>query len=410
MWAVQVRRITTSPAFPVLVIAGCAWLLFEMTLFSKGRSDYVVEAQPAFLALQHGHFGTFLDLAPAYGGSLLLRAPLLLLPGASGASHGALFRLLSMPGLLALVAFGLVLWHEALSAGARRNTAWAALLLASFNLLAIPGLQTGHSEELLAAVICAGAALLVARGQRAVLGGLLIGIAIACKPWAVVAVPPMLMMLQARRPHFLAAAGGAAAVILAPFLLRNGQSVTLTTDVAQHAGTIFKPWQLWWFLGHHEPGQVYRVPPSWLSSISHPAVVLAPLALMAARPRLLRGRPWQDGLLLLAVVLLLRCMLDTWDNHYYLLPAVLVLGLWEINAFGRGPRLAWAVTAVAFLFESVLRKTVPGDAQAVIFLLWALPVTSLLALRLLAPGRFTTLRAALPLRRPQLAEPSTAQA
>jgi hypothetical protein len=406
----DVRRVTASPAFPILVIAGCAWVLFEMTLFSKGRSDYVIEAQPAFLALQHGHFATFLDRAPAYGGSLLLRAPLLLLPGAGEAGHGALFRLLSIPGLLALTAFGLVFWSEALAAGTRRNAAWAALLLGSFNLLAIPGLQTGHSEELLAAVACASAGLLVARRRQAVLGGILLGLAIACKPWAVVAVPPLLMMLQSHRPRFLVAVFGAAGLVLAPFLLRNGQSVGLTADVARTSGTIFKPWQLWWFLGHHEAGQVYRVPPSWLSSLSHPAIVLAPLAMLAARPRLLRRRPWHEGLLLLAVVLLVRCLLDTWDNSYYLIPAVLVLGLWEINACRRAPRLAWAITAVAFLFESVLRTAVPGDVQAVIFLLWMVPVTGLLALRLLAPARFRVLRAALPVGRVRLAETAAAQA
>jgi hypothetical protein len=390
---VPVRRLTRSPLFPALVALGCGYVLFDMSLFGSGRSDYTNEAQASFLALQHGHLGSFVDHLPAYGGSLLLRAPLFLIPGVGDAGHQALFRIVSAPGLLALLGFGMVLWASALRAGVGRNGAWAALLLGAGNFLAISALRTGHSEELLVAVAVALAGLAAVR-QRPVPAAVLLGLAIGMKPWAAVAVGPVALTLQSTRWRFLGVSGAIGALLLAPVLLRGGASLTMTTEVARHAGTTFKPWQLFWFLGHDTGG--WRVPPAWIASASHPLVVLAPLLICLARPRLLAGRGRYEGLLLLAFALFLRCNLDTWNNAYYLLPAVLVLGMWEILSLRRAPRLAWAVTAMMFLWASVLRTAVSGDVQALIYLSWMLPLMAGLSLRLFAPARFSALRARLP--------------
>ena len=43
-------------------------------------TDYDREARPAFDALLGGHVLQFLRLAPAYGGSLVMRAPFVLVP------------------------------------------------------------------------------------------------------------------------------------------------------------------------------------------------------------------------------------------------------------------------------------------------------------------------------------------
>src|ERR1035441_8945057 len=60
--------------------ATMAWL----GLYGFAWNDYEIEAKPAFDALTHGHVLDFLRLAPAYGGSLIERAPFALLPGLWG--------------------------------------------------------------------------------------------------------------------------------------------------------------------------------------------------------------------------------------------------------------------------------------------------------------------------------------
>src|SRR5580658_8273639 len=70
-------------------------------------NDYGVEAAPAFGALLHGHLSNFLSLAPAYGGSLELRAPFALVSSLTGASQLAIYRASAVPCGLAAVGLGL---------------------------------------------------------------------------------------------------------------------------------------------------------------------------------------------------------------------------------------------------------------------------------------------------------------
>ena len=105
---------------------------------------------------------------------------------------------------------------------------------------------------------------------------------------------------------------------------------------AVHTNEIFQPWQVWWFLGG--TGEVirgadgvvkegYRAAPGWLSPISHPLIVAValPLSLLAWRRR-------SDPLLLLALLFVLRCVLDPWNTAYYVLPAIIALVTWEALA------------------------------------------------------------------------------
>ena len=58
----------------LLALAGMA-LLVWLGLGGFAFSDYDREVAPSYLALAHGDVGGFLSLAPAYGGSLIMRAP-----------------------------------------------------------------------------------------------------------------------------------------------------------------------------------------------------------------------------------------------------------------------------------------------------------------------------------------------
>ena len=125
------------------------------------------------------------------------------------------------------------------------------------NPLTLLALEVGHPEELLGAALCLGAILLAAAGEasrrRALAAGVLLGLAIANKQWALLAAGPVLLALPAaRRLACCAAALAVAALIEAPLLIARRRSyVHASTAAAAPASGVFQPWQVWWFLGHH---------------------------------------------------------------------------------------------------------------------------------------------------------------
>jgi hypothetical protein len=377
----RAAQLIQRPMFlPVAWAVVLAFLLLAALSFTE-KTDYSVESQPAFEALRDGHIGLFLDRCPAYGGSLILRAPLALLPNLWNGGPIALYRCVSSPAILLLLVYAVVLSSTALRLGARRRGAWLAMFLLMANPLAAYALLTGHSEEVIVTIACLGAAF-ATRTDRAGLAGLLFGIAVACKPWALVAGGPLLLALDAGRIRFLAVATVAVGVILLPLLIHGGEGLAATGRAARTTGSIANPWQIWWFFGenlgpvHRSFGHVYndyRTEPDWITRISHPLVVIVPAAICLARPRVLNGRPWHDLFLLLAAVLFLRCLIDTWNHHYYALPTVLALGTWEVLALRRAPYVAWAATLLTLATIVVTPTFASADLQSVLYLLWALP-------------------------------------
>ena len=398
-------RPARPPLLPAAVALAAASLLGAMGLLTPAFTDYEVEAEPALDALRAGHVGRFLELAPAYGGSLLERAPFALAPGLWGGGGDAVFRSVAVPCLLATVLLGVHLFaavRRRLEPGARSTAPWAVLLLAAANPLALRALEVGHSEELLVtALVLAAALLALDRRTGPVLPGVLLGLAVAGKPWAVLAVVPVLALLPGARAMALGA--GAAAVaggaVLLPFLLAagGGGAVGGAADAASTSGVIFQPWQLFWFLGDH--GHVvhglygekvgFRAAPGWVGHVSHPLVLAAGLGLAAAGAVAQRRRraPRTDALVLLAAVLLLRCLLDTWNTSYYALPFLLALLTWEARSGRAWPALTAAATLACWVsFETLPRAAAP-DVQAAFYLAWAAPLAVALTWRSLA-GRW----------------------
>src|SRR3954471_5715031 len=204
----------TAAAWLPLALLGAA-LMAWMGLQGFAFSDYDREAAPAYLALAHGHAGSFLSLAPAYGGSLILRAPFAMAPVAWGGGELAVFRAAAVPCALAAVALGLVLAVQATSRGLGRGTAAMALLLCAANPITWRAFEMGHPEELLGGVLCV-AAVLAAAARRPGWAGLLLGLALSNKAWAVLAIGPVLIALPAGRWRPLAIAGAIAAVFTLP--------------------------------------------------------------------------------------------------------------------------------------------------------------------------------------------------
>lgn len=402
--------------------AGCA-IVGWLGLYGFAWNDYEQEAQPAFKALVGGHLLEFLRLAPAYGGSLIERAPFALIPGLWGGGELAVYRMVALPCLLAGALLGVWLVARMRARGASRLARAVALALCVANPVTLVALELGHSEELLGACLCIAAVLFAAsasaseRRAPALLAGLALGLAIASKETALLAAGPVLAALPARkRLPCLLSAGAVTALVLGPLLLVPGGTFAASSRVvASTDNTIFQPWQIWWFLGHHGalvrgsfgvPHPGYRTGPAWVSTISHPLVVALgaalALGLLVRSRRLERSGagplPRQAALLALAFIALLRCVLDTWDITYYMLPFLLALLVWETDhAPRRPPLLALLASALTWASFVGLHVRISADAQAAFFLAWTLPLAVMLGWRLArgtrpaTPGRLRQL-------------------
>jgi hypothetical protein len=363
-------------------------------------TDYDREARPAFDALVSGHLVRFLQLVPAYGGSLVMRAPFVLVPRVWSGGELSTFRAAAAPCLLASGIFGVWLVARLRARGATRLTRALVLVLCTANPVTLLALETGHPEELLGAVLCVGA-VLAAMDDRPVWAGALLGLAVANQEWAILAAGPILITLPQRRIHAVLVAGGVAALLLLPLVIAGGGGGGFLSQVngaATPTNLIFSPWQIWWFLGPHlhhviasEPWAT-RLDPSWLSGIAHPLIVglALPLTLLCLWLRR-RGslRPRNEGLLLLVLLLLLRCALDPWDNWYYPLPFLVALLTWEVLSLDQPPVFALIASAAwwALTQWAVPSHGFTDDEQSLLFLAMALPAIAAGALALYAPGR-----------------------
>jgi hypothetical protein len=396
------QRLRENALCTLVAAGGCAAMAW-LGLYGFAWSDYETEARPAFEALAHGHVLGFLRLAPAYGGSLVERAPFALLPGLWGGGSLAVYRMVALPCLLATAVLGLWLVSRMRSQGRSTLARALALGVCVANPITLRALELGHPEELLGGCLCVAAVLLATRStsgrDHSLLAGILLGLAIANKEWALVVTGPVLLALPpGRRIRCLLAASATAAVVLAPLaLVGSGGFLSNTAAAATPtaaASIVFKPWQVWWFFGHHSalalgpsglPQPGYRVGPAWASVGSHPLVLASALALAAALWKRSRQAALgeQRALLALVLVLLLRCLLDTWDESYYLLPFLFALLAWELSQDTRRPPvLALAGSALVWISFQWLPEHASADAQAALFLAWSLPLAVWIGVRL----------------------------
>jgi hypothetical protein len=380
---------------PALVVAAAGvWMMSYLALYGFGWNDYANEVAPAYDALTAGHLSQFLALAPGYGGSLELRAPFAFVPGLWHGGEVSVYQAVSIPCLIAAALFAVWLVARMRAFGVGRLARATAFGLCVVNPVTLYALQDGHPEELLGAVLCV-AAVLAAQRRHAGWAGVLLGLAIVNKQWALLAIGPVLVALPAYRWRTLALAGTIAVGFYVPLLLpayvTHSAGGGTAAVVQSSSGAVFQPWQLWWFLGAH--GHIikdtfgvvkvgYRTPPTWIGAISHPLIVALsiPATLLAVR----RGR--RDALLLLAFVLAMRFAFDTWDTVYYPLPFIFALLAWETLQRREPPVLSLVASVVVWLVFIVVPQHLSADAQAAVFLVVAVPTLVALAVALFAPG------------------------
>ncbi|HWE08327.1 MAG TPA: hypothetical protein VG325_03165 [Solirubrobacteraceae bacterium] len=394
MSSVRRREIALAAAAAAGALLVMAWL----ALHDGPWPDWRTEARPAVDSLLAGHVLRFLQLAPTYGGSLILRAPFVMVTKLWHGRDLAIYAAGAVPCLAATGALGVWLAARMRSRGASLLAVAVALLLCVANPLALPALELGHPEELLGAVLCV-AAVLCALHDRPTWAAVLLGLAMANKEWAVVAVGPVLVALPRGRARALLVSGAVAAAVMAPLIIgASGGFVAQATATGLNTGPTFQPWQLWWFFGSHGHAVKglsagYRTAPAWIGGLGHTLVIaiMPPLTALYARRRAhcAQPRPNHHVLLLLALLLALRCALDPWDISYYSLPFLLTLLSWEALGFARPPVLTLAATFAAwFIFRetSTLALNLSGNAQAMAFAVVSIPSIVALAGAVYAPS------------------------
>jgi hypothetical protein len=366
-----------------------AWL----GLIDWSWSDYDAEASAAFRALSHGDIVGFLQAAPSYGGSLVLRAPFAAIPALWGGGDLAVFRAGSLLCLFAAGALGVYLVARLRAEGRSLLERVTVMGLCVCSPIAMRALEIGHPEEILGAVLCVGAVLAALRG-RITWSAVLLGLAIATKAWGVLAIGPVLLALPRARWRALIVAGAVTLAVLSPLAIAGHENFRATTAGIGTTGHIFTPSQAWWFFGDHgvvtgPDGKIkvgYRAAPAWVSGINHQLIVALaiPLTLALVLLRRRRARP-DEALLLLALLLHLRCLFDAWNNVYYALPCLFALLAWEAVGRRRAPVVTLTATVVLWVHFEKLMFRVTADQEAAIYLAWAVPVVFLLAAELYAP-------------------------
>jgi hypothetical protein len=392
----------------VAVAAVMLGVLYYVALRVRIWEDFFAESGPAVQHLMAGDLHGFLALTPAYGGSLLLSAPSLALGGALGGLDGA-YRLESLFCMATVTVLALALARIQRSQGRSILSRWLLIAVLVASPAADWALKEGHPEELLAAALCVGGMLLVVRG-RITSGAILLGLAVASKQWALLALPLALAAAPGNRGRFSLAAAAAVLGLSLPLALASAGNFVAVNRGLASAPFIFHPEQIWWTLhldyirplGGPHSTIFGPAPIALVARYSHPLIGL--IAALSGVAYWLRRRHVQpsDALLMLALVLLLRCMLDPWNVLYYQFPFLVALAAWEASSHRRAPLFTLAASFLVWTSFRPVNTTSSGDITNLFYLTWALPAAVLMgwrSLRLPLPrARYETTVSSLPSR------------
>jgi hypothetical protein len=279
-----------------------------------------------------------------------------------------------------------VLWiaREALRNHAPRLAVAGLVAVCLVAVLWTDATQLGHPEEPLAAALVLAAAVLAAT-KRSLAAGLALGAALATKEWTLLAVPPLAVIAtRADWRRVFAPAAVVAIVLVAPMVIA---SPTTFKDAhvarVRTIGIYGSPYSVWWRFGDRQViarsrgGESYVVhPPKAATRLVRPVtLVLAVVLSFLYWRRRKRGSPF-EVLALLALILLLRDVLDTVTFPYHHIPALMTIACWEVFARRRFPFVAMAATVC---LQLTFREIDDFYTLNTIYLAWALPLVAYLA-------------------------------
>jgi hypothetical protein len=262
------------------------------------------------------------------------------------------------------------------------------------NPVSLAAVQRGHPEELLTCALVLGAVLAAVR-SRPLWAAVLLGLALGTKQWALLAALPVLLLC--RPGHALRAALVAAAVAAAltvPMAVGDPGRFSQNNRMAQGGWFHASRMSVWWPLSSPEKvsagageGFSYTVHrlPDRLTTLARPFVAVLAIALAVAFWRRRQGLGPEDTLALLALVLLLRCLLDPLNNDYYHAPLLAFLAAWEGLRTRGLPVLSllaaaalWATLRSPWLSPHALGEQFQLVNNA-LYLAWTLPLAAWLA-------------------------------
>ncbi|HET9198607.1 MAG TPA: glycosyltransferase 87 family protein [Solirubrobacterales bacterium] len=376
-------------------LIGClaAWL----STLAGDPADWETDAAPAVQALADAHVGTYLSAKAMMGPfATLVQAPSVAVSGAQGS---AAYPWAVFPCLLIAGSVGLYLARVAARRGAGRLTQALIATLFLLNPLTFEAIDNGHPEEILTAAL-AVAAVAAAAEHRSRRTALLLGLAIASKQWAVIAILPALMALPALRLRTGAMAAAVASLLLLPGFVASPSSFLGVQGEAAGTGQVVTPWSAWYPAAASET-EVYVVDgrrlvaevenaPGLADPLSHPLIVLLALAVPLA-VALRRGLPLgaSNAFALLALLALMRCALDPVDNLYYHEPLLLALIGWDAFSCRGLPLRALAATGVALLFWQAWHNLSDPVSFNAVYLTFAFALGCVLCSSLFRPFRWT---------------------
>ena len=374
-------------------IVACSTVL---ALANTSQGDYPRDAGPAMNSLLDGDVSAALAQQPLMGSfSLIVRLPFSALARAVGGDDLLVYQLGTIPCLIATGLLGLALAGRMRRRGQPTAACVAAAALCLVNPLTWEAIRLGHPEELLGGALCVGAVLAALRA-RVVPAAVLLGLALATKQWAVIAVLPVLAAAPTRRVRLFAVATGIALLLTVPLMLGNPGSFSGATEQAAWAGERVHPFNAVWpvavpedrviSIGDGQSLITVRVLPRWLAGLMHPLIVLlaVPLTLLWWTSR--RRTP-DDVLALLALLFLLRCLLDPVNNAYYHVPFLLSFVAWE-GLTRRGMPVMSVLSGAAIYYTIYKAGWVDNiAARNALYLLSTVPVGVWIAVRLYAPSR-----------------------
>ena len=387
---------TSTGAWPELGRAPLVFLVAvavaasaAVTLGSAAPGDYPQDAKPSVDALSQGNLHEALTHPALMGSvSILLRAPFVALAQVAHAGELGRYQAGAMACLLfaALLGVGLAV--------SRRSSLPPAMLavivvLAVVNPASTAAVLLGHPEEALGAALCVAAVALALR-DRVILAAIALGLALATKQWAILAVAPVILATpKGSRVRLSVVAGGIAAALTIPLLLADPTGFGQTSRMAANAAGAMTPTTWWFFLaapdrvqldhlaGYATELTVYRTP-LWLGQIAHPLIVGAVVVGGVLVHWSKRSR--DAALPLLALLFLLRCTLDPVDNAYYHLPLLLALLAWETLSTRQAlPYVTMLSAAALWVTYSLIEQGAARPTVGLVYACW----TGLLALYLL---------------------------
>ena len=336
----------------------------------------------------------FLTLAPAYGGSLVLRAPFAALPALWGGGTLAVYRLAAAPCLLASVAFGVWLVARMRAAGRGRLARCGRALPvrrqpAHVARRSRPGTPRNCSARCCASWPCSWPWRIGRCGRGSCSGsrsptrnGRCSPRDRSCSPCSIDGPRP-----SPRRPPS-----------------REPSSPRSCWRTRADSPRRWAPWRRIPARSSSRGscgGSSARMATSSTGSSAPSSPAIARRRGGSARSRTCSSAPSScrsprcacaaraadgDALLLLALLLLLRCALDPWNTGYYALPFVFALLVWETRARAEPPALTLAASFAAWAVMQWLPDHASADLQALAFAALAVPAIALLGLAVYAPN------------------------